>query len=100
MYTSSNVYIPDYRRVELTRFRVGSHRLRVETGRWSRTVRELRTCSCDGIEVQDEEHVVFKCDYTRELRIKHGIEETKTLDEILGDFNCIDFIYGVMKLFT
>ena len=33
MYTSSDHYVADYRRTEMTRFRVGSHRLIVETGR-------------------------------------------------------------------
>ena len=42
MYTSTDKYVPDYKRIEMTRFRMGSHRLKVETGRWSRTPAELQ----------------------------------------------------------
>ena len=36
VYTT-NEFIPDYKRVSFTRLRLMSHKLRVETGRWSRT---------------------------------------------------------------
>ena len=84
MYKSTDRYYPDYRRVEVTRFRVGSHRLKVETGRWSRTPRELRVCSCGtGDAVQDEGHVVFDCDYTEDLRLKYGVVAEMSLVEVL-----------------
>ena len=100
MYNSTNRYYPDYRRVEVTRFRVGSHRLKVETGRWSRTPRELRVCSCGtGVAVQDEGHVVFDCDYTEDLRLKYGVVAEMSLVEVLSDTNFNDFVYEVMKRF-
>ena len=46
------IFIPEHHRIAFTRFRVGSHRFRIETGRWSRTPREGRLCPCG--EVQDE----------------------------------------------
>ena len=53
-------------RLAFSRLRLGSHRLRVETGRWSRTPRDLRVCTC-GPFVQDEDHVVRKCARTRHV---------------------------------
>ena len=99
MYTSTDKYVPDYRRTEMTRFRVGSHRLRIETGRWTRTPPELRLCSCGLNTVQDETHVVFHCLYTEELRVKYNVGNDKPLHEVLNDFNSIDFVYEIMKTF-
>ena len=99
MYTSADKYIADYRRTEMTRFRVGSHRLKVETGRWSRVPREQRTCSCVVGGVQDEEHVVFQCEYTRDLREKYEVEDEQTLVEVLDDIDNVDFIYEIMHRF-
>ena len=45
----------------LTKFRLGSHKLKIETGRWSRTKRELRLCSTCGDELGDEFHAVYSC---------------------------------------
>ena len=64
---STNHVIPDNLRIELTRLRLSSHSLRVEMGRWSRTPRELRYCSCDNESLQDEEHL-FTCPLTRGIR--------------------------------
>ena len=100
MYTSSDHYVADYRRTEMTRFRVGSHRLKVETGRWSRLPRERRTCSCLAGGVQDEEHVVFVCEYTKDLREKYEVENTQSLTDVLSNMIYIDFIFEIMKRFT
>ena len=44
----------------ITRFRLGSHNLPIETGRWSRMKREDRLCpSCQVL--GDERHVLFHC---------------------------------------
>ena len=42
VYQDETNYIPDYVRVEYTRFRTGSHRLNVEKGTSSRTVLHMR----------------------------------------------------------
>ena len=45
----------------LIRFRLGSHNLKIETGRWTNTPRDQRLClSCN--QVEDEFHIVFDCD--------------------------------------
>ena len=59
LYTDCNRTVPDYLRISFTRFRMSSHMLRVETGRWSRTPRDQRLCQC-GLGVQNEPHV-FVC---------------------------------------
>ena len=59
LYTDCNRTIPDYLRISFTRFRMSSHMLRVETGRWNRTPRDQRLCQC-GLGIQNEPHV-FVC---------------------------------------
>ena len=44
----------------IVKFRLGSHQLKIETGRWSRTPRENRLCVTCG-ELGDEEHVLYNC---------------------------------------
>ena len=57
VYRQKREYIPDTLRISFTRLRLSSHRLRIETGRWSRTARENRTCSCSDI-LQDKKHIL------------------------------------------
>ena len=45
---------------DIIRFRLGSHNLPIEKGRWNRTLRELRVCSNCNV-LGDEEHVLFHC---------------------------------------
>ena len=65
LYTKSSPTIPDYLRIDFTRYRLSSHRLRVEVGRWSRTTPEERVCSC-GTGIQNEAHI-FLCPHVKEL---------------------------------
>ena len=59
LYTRTAPTIPDYLRINFTRYRLSSHLLRVEIGRWSRTPSDQRTCTC-GLGVQNEQHI-FEC---------------------------------------
>jgi len=54
-------------RIAATRLRLGSHYLRVETGRWSRTPPDERICACN-TGIQDEEHVLLNCPLSHHLR--------------------------------
>ena len=65
LYSKSTTPIPDYLRITFTRFRLSSHRLRVEVGRWSRTPQDQRTCSC-GTGIQNEVHL-FQCPLVTDL---------------------------------
>ena len=99
MYTATDSYIADYQRIEMTRFRLGSHRLIVETGRWCRTPADRRLCTCNIGGVQDEAHVVYRCEYTNDLREKFQVDVNKPLHEILGDSKYVNFVYEIMKTF-
>lgn len=56
----------------LARFRLSAHHLLVEVGRWQGSRYSARLCDAPNCnhrhEVQDEEHVVFRCGMTAELR--------------------------------
>lgn len=59
----------------LAQLRTGSHRLRVETGRWERPRLpwQERTClRCGSGAVDDEHHLVFDCPALEELREQHA----------------------------
>ena len=45
---------------DVIRFRLGSHVLPIETGRWSRKLREDRLCDDCGV-LGDERHAIFDC---------------------------------------
>ena len=80
-----NPNIPEYNRISFSRIRLGSHRLKIETGRWSRISRENRLCQCnEGI--QSEEHVLLKCKLTEHLRTNS--EEIKYCANIKELFKC------------
>ena len=57
--------VPEYLRLAYTRIRLSSHRLRIETGRWSRLPRENRLCPFGNI--QSEQHVMCKCHLVKHL---------------------------------
>ena len=66
-------HIEDNLRMAFTRVRLSSHRLRCETGRWSRVPSDQRVCPhCDGEAVQDEEHL-FLCPATLPIREKYDV---------------------------
>ena len=55
-------------RILLTRFRCGSHSLKIELGRYStpRIPRDQRLCKCK--QVQTLKHVLFECNLTQPIR--------------------------------
>ena len=67
---SINDSVPEYKRMSFSRLRLISHRLRVETGRWSRIPHDQRLCSCSEA-VQTEEHVICHCPMTLSIRSLH-----------------------------
>ena len=72
VYNRRKDYIPEHYRLAFTRFRLSSHRLRIETGRWARIPRERRLCPCGSI--QDERHVLVDCNLVRYIRDSYGQE--------------------------
>ena len=60
--------VTEHHRIAFSRFRTSSHRLKIETGRWSRIKKEDRICNCGLEEVQDEIHVIETCRSLVDLR--------------------------------
>ena len=66
-----NIRNQSLRRCFLTKLRLSSHSLRIETGRYGndRVDRSLRICTfCDSQEVEDEIHFVLTCNRYTDLR--------------------------------
>ena len=60
---------PDHRKT-LTRLRVSSHNLRIETGRWHKITPVQRTCKfCANSLIEDEAHFLLHCSLYSDLRI-------------------------------
>ena len=78
---SSNDAVDDDFRTAFTRFRLSSHRLKIETGRWARIPQERRLCQCGA--VQTEKHVLCECVLVRDIRLSYG-NDTVDFDEFLS----------------
>ena len=95
-------YIPDYLRISFTRLRLMSHRLKVETGRWSRTERSRRVCHCDRTSVQDESHVLLTCRISAHLRAEFrmlSFASISSLFENQDSYSLCKYVNKVLKLY-
>ena len=99
VYSRTSI-IPDHLRTWFSRFRLSSHRLRVETGRWSRTPREDRLCMC-GSNIQDEQHVIQFCPLVQDIRAKHNAPNILFPEFVIAAETISDFqiIYDMMQFF-
>ena len=70
MYVGKVLSIPDRDRVFATRLILSSHKLAIETGRWSHIPREDRLCPC-GL-IQTEEYVICHCPLSDHIRSQFG----------------------------
>ena len=77
----------------ITRFRLGSHNLPIETGRWSRMNREDRLCRNCSV-LGDEKHFLFHC-----TEIKRNPEHmfSNNLSEIWKNENIFDLFKNLSK---
>ena len=68
----------EYECVCITRYRTGSHNLKVETGRCNIRVtpREESLCICNN-DIQTLRHVILRCPLVGEVRVKYKIETTE-----------------------
>ena len=101
-YTTPD-YVDERERLVFTRFRLSSHHLKIETGRWARIEVEKRVCDC-GLGIQDELHVLLKCAKTEEVRGRFGISvgDYNNLGELMDKVDVhvlVSFVYNCMKLF-
>ena len=62
----------EFQRVLVTRYRTGSHNLRIESGRTPYIPREERLCICNG-DIQTVKHVFLHCRIITELRNRYEI---------------------------
>jgi hypothetical protein len=69
MYSDKNV--AEYQRLTMTRFRLSSHCLEIEKGRWTRKPREERLCPSCRV-VQDEQHALKDCQLNSSTRQRLG----------------------------
>ena len=95
--------VPEYKRIQYTRFRLSSHRLRVETGRWLRTDRDERVCDCVEGGVQDEHHALLTCAKTQDIRDKFGVSHDDLVsffsDDNIEDADKASIVYETLKIF-
>ena len=102
VYTTKD-YINERERLSFTRFRVSSHHLKVETGRWARIEAANRTCDCGG-GVQDESHVLFRCSKTDDIRRMFGVDvkEFRDIGELMNSMDVqklVSFVYNCMRIY-
>ena len=69
--TLYNSCLDDSKRITITRWRLSSHKLKVETGRYTRPVTERENRLCDVCKViDDEHHAIYVCSVHRLIREK------------------------------
>ena len=83
IYTDSTVSESD--RIAFSRIRLGSHFLKIETGRWSRTERDRRLCQCR--QIQTEEHVLLHCPLTLDIRVRYSQLCFSSLSALMANDN-------------
>ena len=95
-------FVSETYRLAFTRMRTSSHKLRIETGRWTRGLvkldREQRLCKC-GEAVGDEAHALTQCKLTQNLRDSFG--QIITYPDFLVNASSekdFKFIYDVLKI--
>ena len=86
--------IREDKRIIITKWRLSSHNINIETGRYTTpsTPREERVCSECATSVEDEHHVVFQCPLYRNIRTRHRdlLLRLKTIPELLNPMNVGD----------
>ena len=101
MYSSS-IPVPEMYRIAMSRLRLSSHYLRIETGRWSRIPREERLCQCQE-DIQTEQHVLLNCPRTLHIRQQFPAVPTGSINELMNfkpETVLCKFVFCVMKFAT
>ena len=91
--------VPEHVRIKITRLRLSSHNLKIETGRWSRLPKEERLCSC-GV-IQTERHIIENCTLAERIREKYSLNNVNTVSVLkCSTMTDIWFINDVLSCFT
>ena len=81
----------EFQRVKVTRYRTGSHNLRIEKDRrFPNSRREDRVCKCN-MDVQTIHHVIIDCPLVQDSRRKydiHNIQDGIMNDDFLLEMEC------------
>jgi hypothetical protein len=77
----------------ITKFRAGSHLLKIETGRWSRTLRGDRLCTHCNV-LGDEHHAVFNCD----LIYRDDLADIPTSLSSLWEYSRVNVLFERMRV--
>ena len=96
----SDPMICEAHRITTTRLRVGSHRLKIETGRWMRIPQEERLCPCGAI--QTEEHVLCHCPLSEQIRAKFCTKLDYSSAENLMSNDCFElykYCFDIINFF-
>ena len=83
LYESTDSLGDDYLRITFSRFRLSSHKLKIETERWTCIPQENRLYQC-GETRQTERHVLCDCPLVNYIRLSYGYE-TVDLDEFINN---------------
>ena len=87
----------EFQRVCVSRYRTGSHNLRIERDRWlPYSNREDRVCICD-TGVQSVEHVLLHCPLLISLREKYGIVDVENGVNCDGFLLEMELILGIRR---
>ena len=103
IYTKNHSIIEAHR-IAFTRFRVSSHSLAVETGRWNRRGRgrlpmEERLCDCG--EVQTEIYVISQCPISQHKRDEYEFTSiTDLMSERFSNEILCKIIYEILNLYA
>ena len=81
LYESTDRLGDDYLRISFSRFRLSSHRLKIETGRWTGIPQENRLCQC-GQNIQTERHVLCDCALVNHIRLSYGYKTIELVEFI------------------
>ena len=86
-------YLREDKRILITKWRLSSHNLHVERGRYTspKTPREERTCKVCPTSVEDEVHVLFYCPLYKIVRVRHRdfLATHTTLKDVLNP-SCLE----------
>ena len=91
--------IPEHARKAFTRLRLGSHRLKMETGRWARLPPEQRLCECG--QIQTDEHILCHCTFVVNLRRKYTNVNFDSIENVMNSpcYDLTKFCYELLSLF-
>lgn len=94
-----NQSVNELDRINASRIRLSSHNLAIETGRWSRVLRENRLCKCGN--VQTESHVLIDCTHTEHLRLTYSNLEFRDVGTLFDsrDIDVCKYASKCLKVF-